>query len=78
MTKYKIRNLKVFKTNIWTFYQDGKEKIPSEYQPDYLNFSCQFLVATYNILNFSTKKESVIILKMANIWRKNVAIFHDV
>ena len=27
MTKYKIRNLKVFKTNIWSFYENILQKM---------------------------------------------------
>ena len=31
-----------------------------------------------NIPHFSTKNETVIILKGTNFWRENLAIFHDV
>ena len=31
-----------------------------------------------NIPHFTTKKEPVIILKMTNIWRENLAIFYNV
>ena len=36
-----------------------------------------YLLARSNVPNFSTKNESVIILKMTNFWRKNFVIFHD-
>ena len=38
----------------------------------------RYLLARSNVPHFSTKKESGIILKMTNFWRKNVAIFHEV
>ena len=51
MAKYKLRNLKVFKTNIWSFYQNiltknGKNKLfldgsSSEYYPYNLNLKIQ-------------------------------------
>ena len=37
-----------------------------------------YLLARSNIPHFSTKQESVIILKMTNFWWNNLAIFHDV
>ena len=36
-----------------------------------------YLLARSNVLHFSTKKESVIIMTMTNFWRKNLAVFHD-
>ena len=36
------------------------------------------MLECYNVPHFSTKKEYVIILKMNNFLRKNLAMFHNV
>ena len=38
----------------------------------------KYFPARSNIHGFSAKKESVIVLKMKNICRKNLAIFHNI
>ena len=48
------------------------------WQPKFNKFLQSYLLATSNISHFSTKKESVIILKMTNFRRKNLAVFHNV
>ena len=37
-----------------------------------------YLFARSNVSHLSTWKESVIVLKMTNFWRKNLTIFSDV
>ena len=37
-----------------------------------------YLFARFNIYHFSSKKEIVIIMKMKNFCRKNLAIYHNV
>ena len=36
-----------------------------------------YLLTSSNVPHFSTKKESVVILKMTNFWRKNLAILRN-
>ena len=48
------------------------------WQPKFNTFLQSYLLATCNTLHFYTKKESVIILKNTKLWRKNLAIFHNV
>ena len=97
--KYKIRNSKVLKTNIWGLYHNilqkmGRRnsskmilylqatwKMPKRtlsWQSEFNKFSQTCLLARCNAPRCFAKKESVIILKMTNFWRKNLAIFHDV
>ena len=50
-------------------------------KPDNLNlmsYCRRTSLARSKVPRFSTKKESVIILQMPNLWRENLAIFHDV
>ena len=86
MAKYKIWNLSVFKTiievSIKTFYRkwDG-EALPKQtlsWQPKFDTFLQSYLLAMSNVPHFSIKKEYVIMLKMINFWKKNLAIFHGV
>ena len=47
------------------------------WQPKFTNFLQSYLLAISNVLHFSTKKESVIILEMKKFWRKSFYIFHE-
>ena len=47
-------------------------------QSKFNKFSQTYLLRRANVLCFSTKMESVIILKMKHFWRKKLAIFHGV
>ena len=53
-----------------------KRILPS--QSKFNKFLQAYLRARSTASHFFTKKESVIILNMKNIWRKNLAVFHDV
>ena len=48
------------------------------WQTKFNKFLETYLLARSNVPHFSAKKESAIILKMRNFWRKNLAIFHNV
>ena len=48
------------------------------WQSKFNKFLQVYLLAPTDVPHFSTKKGSVIILKMTNFWRKNLAIFHKV
>ena len=56
------------------------KKMQNKYYPDNQNLLsfCRRTSLQFNVPHFSTKKESVMILKMTNFWWKNMAIFHDV
>ena len=102
MEIFKIRNLKAFKTNTWSFYWNilqkmGRSNSPQvilnfssflelknakkilSWQPKFKKFLQSYLFATSNVPHyFSTRMESVIMLKMTNFWRPNLRTFHDV
>ena len=75
------------------FAENGKEKLfPNDslflnnvknakqilsWQSKFNKFFETYLLARSNVSHFSTKKESVIILKMTTFWRKNIPIFHN-
>ena len=46
-------------------------------QSKFNKFYEMYRLARYNVPNFSTKKEYVIILRRTNSGRKNLAIFHE-
>ena len=48
------------------------------WKPEFNKFFQSYLLSTFSISHFPIKKGSVIILKMKNVLRKNLAIFHDV
>ena len=54
------------------------EKCQNQYFHDNLNLISFCPRTSLHVPHFSTKKESVIILKMTNFWRINLAIFHDI
>ena len=76
------------------FAENGKEKLfPNDssflknlknakqilsWQSKFNKFLQTYLIARSTVSHFSTKEESVIILKITNFWRKNMEIFHDV
>ena len=63
----------------WFFIETWKmPKRILSWQSRFDKFLQTYLFARSNAARFSSKKESVIILKMTNFWRKNLAIFHDV
>ena len=69
MEKCKIRNLKVLKTNIWSFCQNilifkQLERCQNKYYLDNINFKFlqTYLLAFSNVPHFCTKKQSVTIL----------------
>ena len=54
------------------------KKCQIQYYPDNLILISFFVfLACSNVPHFSTKKESVIVLKMTNVRKKNVVIFND-
>ena len=57
--------LKVFKTNIWSLYQNILQKMGRRN-----SFLQLCLLTRSNLPHFCIKKESVIILKMTKFWRK--------
>ena len=87
VAKCKIRNLKLSMKTFsrkWEgealpkfFFTDKKlDKCQNECYPDNLKFLLTYHRAC-DLSHFSTKKESVIILKIKSLWRINVAIFYN-
>ena len=48
------------------------------WQSKFSKFLQTYLLACSDVPHFSTKEESVMILKMTNFWWKNMGIFHNV
>ena len=90
MARYKMRNWKAFFKNmegsIKTFCRKWEGKTLPKWFFIYKQLEkClhknkyrRYLLARSNVPYFPVKKESMIMLKMTNLWSKKLAIFHNV